>query len=100
MGHNLDKTPLPVLYLSQSEVEILDAAAHVKFGELLQVEIGRGQAEFRRQVTPTQASFIGILRDQGLTYLDVIVVHNGAPQQIEINGTHGKIKYKRKLRFT
>jgi hypothetical protein len=100
MDNNLDKTPLPVLLLSKSELDVLEAAAYVKFGELLGVEIGRGKPEIKRTVTSVQKAFIDTLRDQGLTYLDTIIIHNGAPQQIEIDGTHGKIKYKRKLRFT
>jgi hypothetical protein len=99
MAHNLDKTPLPVLYLSQQELDVLEAATFIKFGELLNVDIGRGKPEIKKQVTPTQEAFIKALRDQGLTYLDAIIVHNGAPQQIEIDGKHGTIQYKRKLRF-
>jgi hypothetical protein len=99
MAHNIDKTPPPVLYLSQQELDVLEAAAFVQFGELLNVEIGRGKPEIQKQVTATQAAFISTLRDQGLTYLDTIIIHNGAPQQIEIDGKHGTIQYKRKLRF-
>jgi hypothetical protein len=99
MDNNIDKTHPPVLYLSEQEAAVLDAALHVRFGELLNVEIGRGEPKITRQVAPPQAAFIQTLRQEGLTHLDTIIVHNGFPQQVEIDGTFRNITYKRKLRF-
>jgi hypothetical protein len=100
MKHNLDKSPPPVLLLTEQEAAVLDAALHVRFGELLNVEMGRGEPKITRQVAPAQAAFIQALRSEGLAHLDLVIVHNGLPQQIEIDGTFLNITYKRKLRFT
>jgi|PlaIllAssembly_1097288.scaffolds.fasta_scaffold2660212_2 hypothetical protein len=88
--------------LSEHEAAILDAAAHVRFGELTNVEIVSGLFDVPRSISAAQIAFVKTLRDEGLSRLDAIVVHNGIPSQIEVDGEHGslKIKYRRKIRFS
>ena len=99
---NLDKTQPIVLnfMLTKQEAAILDAAAHVKFGELLEIEIQPGDREVERELAPPQVGFVQTLRTEELSYLDAIVVHNGLPVQIEIDGQFEGIKYRRKIRFS
>ncbi len=100
MDNNLDKTTTTMLHLLTSdEADILEAATRLKFGELLDVEIASGERTVSRRLTAAQISFIKVLRDEGLSKLDQIIVHNGIPSQIEIDGQFRTIKYKRKIRF-
>jgi hypothetical protein len=100
MENTIDNTAPSMLHLvTASEAAILDAAAVVKFGELLDVEINHEGPKIPRRLTAVQIAFIKALRDEGLTKLDTIIVHNGTPSQIEIYGTALDIKYKRKIRF-
>ena len=100
MEHNIDKIPMSMLHLlTADEAAILEAASHVRFGELLEVEIPAGEPKISMRLTAPQTAFIKTLRDEGLERLDCIVVHNGVPSQIEIDGQFRTIKYKRKIRF-
>src|SRR5512133_716025 len=100
MDNNIDKTALTLLHLlTVDEAAILEAAHHVRFGELLGVEIVAGEPKISMRLTAPQVAFIKTLRDEGLERLDCIVVHNGIPSQIEIDGQFRTIKYKRKIRF-
>ncbi len=86
--------------LTETEAAILDAAACVRFGELLNIEIEEGERRVSRLITAAQVAFVNLLRDEGIAKLDCIIVHQGIPSQIEIYGKHGTIKYKRKIRFS
>jgi hypothetical protein len=100
MDNNIDRTDPSMLHLlTEQEAAILDAASHVRFGELIEVEVVDGERMVSRKITAAQIAFIKVLRDEGLTLLDNIVVHNGSPSQIEIDGRFGTIKYRRKIRF-
>jgi hypothetical protein len=100
MDTTLDKTAYSMLHLlTESEAAILDAANFVKFGELHDVELVQEEPRVSRTITTCQIAFIMALRDEGVTKLDNIIVHNGMPSQIEVYGTKNDIKYKRKIRF-
>lgn len=101
MDNTLDNTATDVLNypLTATEATILDAACHIKFGELLEVVIIESEQTVLKPLTPQQKAFIEVLRDEGLRFLHTIVVHNGYPSQIEIDGKFGDIKYRRKIRF-
>lgn len=86
--------------LTTDEEAILDAAAHVKFGELVNVEISTSEPKVSKRLNPAQIAFVKVLRDEGLSKLDQIVVHNGIPSQIEVDGKFGTIQYRRKIRFS
>ena len=86
--------------LTETEAAILDAAACVKFGELLNIEIEEGERRVSKLITAAQVAFVNLLRDEGIARLDCIIVHQGIPSQIEISGPYGTIKYKRKIRFS
>jgi hypothetical protein len=86
--------------LTKDEADILDAAEQVMYGELLDVEITSTQPAVSKQVTAAQIAFIQVLRDEGLSKLDQIIVHNGTPSQIEVDGQFKTIKYRRKIRFS
>ena len=85
--------------LTADEAAILEAADQVRFGELLEVEIAAGEPKISMRLTAPQIAFIKTLRDEGLRKLDCIVIHNGIPSQIEVDGQFRTIKYKRKIRF-
>ena len=97
----LDKTPVSVLNypLTPIEATILAAAAEIEFGELLEVEVRDSQERIHMSVTAPQKAFIEALRNRGIRYLDKVTVHNGYPQQIELDGQVEGIKYKQKIRF-
>ena len=99
---NLDKTSTSVLNypLTPIEATILAAAAEIEFGELLEVEVRDSQERIHMPLTAPQKAFIEALRNRGIRYLDRIMVHNGYPQQIEIDGVMEGIKYTKKIRFT
>ena len=101
-GYNLDKTSTSVLNypLTPTEAAILMAAQEIQFGELLQVVIEDSDELVPMTLTGPQKAFVETLRKQGIRYLDSIVVHNGNPQQIEVEGAFGSIQYRRKIRFT
>jgi hypothetical protein len=99
MEHSLDSRSTSVLKLTRDEAAILDAAAEIKFGELLEVGVEHGEQEILRVLHPEQLKFIHTLREEGLTHLHHIIVHNGFPSQIEVLGTFGSIQYRRKIRF-
>ena len=100
MDNTIDKTPPSMLHLlTEDEAKILEAASHVKFGELLNIDIEAGEPKVSKKITALQIAFIKTLREEALSHLDVIIVHNGAPSQIEIDGRFRTIQYKRKIRF-
>ena len=101
MVHNLDKNAMCVLNfpLTPTEAAILMAAQEIQFGELLQVVIEDSDERVPMTLTSPQKAFVETLRRQGIRYLDSIVVHNGNPQQIEVEGAFGSIQYRRKIRF-
>ena len=100
--HTIDKIPTSVLNypLTPMEATILAAAAEIEFGELLEVEVRDSQERIHMPLTAPQKAFIEALRNRGIRYLDRITVHNGYPQQIEIDGVMEGIKYTKKIRFT
>ena len=101
LGNNLDRTPIGVLNypLTQDELDILEAAAFIQFGELVNVEITQGEPRYPKPLSPQQKAFIERLRTEKVNFLHTVVVHNGYPQQIEIDGQFGSIQYRRKIRF-
>ena len=90
---------LKLIELTVSEANILDAATHIRFGELCSVDVKKEDPCVARRVSPAQEAFITVLRDQELSFLDTIVVHNGLPSQIELRGTFHTIEYIKKVRF-
>ena len=99
--HTLDKTPASVLNypLTPIEATILAAAQEIRFGELLEVEVKDSPECIHMPLTAPQKAFIEALRNRGIRYLDKITVHNGNPQQIEIDGLMEGIRYTQKIRF-
>jgi hypothetical protein len=97
----IDKTPTSVLNypLTPIEATILAAAQEIQFGELLEVEVKDSPERIHMPLTAPQKAFIEALRNRGIRYLDKITVHNGNPQQIELDGLMEGIKYKQKIRF-
>ena len=102
MGNTLDNLSTSVLNfpLTDTEAVLLEAARLVKFGELQDVQLEEGDRKVYKRLTSQQKSFIETLRKEGVTFLHVVVVHNGYPSQIEITGNYGFIKYRRKIRFS
>jgi hypothetical protein len=101
LGDNLDRTATPVLHylLTECEAAILDAASRVQYGELLDVEVASEERTLQRLLSPQQKAFIEALRREGLTFLQIVIVHNGCPSQVEVDGQYSDIRYRRKIRF-
>jgi hypothetical protein len=99
--NTLDRTGTCVLNypLTPTEAGILEAAKWLQFGELLEVEVKDSPERIHMPLTAPQKAFIEALRNRGIRYLDRITVHNGYPQQIELDGMVEGIKYKQKIRF-
>ena len=102
MDNSLDKNSTSVLNfpLTPTEAAILAAAQELQFGELLNVAVEDSASRIPMTLSAQQKAFIQTLRKQGVRYLDTIIVHNGYPSQIEIEGQFGDIHYRRKIRFT
>jgi hypothetical protein len=81
------------------EAGILEAAKWLQFGELLEVEVRDSPERIHMPLAAPQKAFIEALRSRGIRFLDKIVVHNGYPQQIELDGIVEGIRYKQKIRF-
>jgi hypothetical protein len=99
--NTIDKTPISVLNypLTPTEAAILAAAQEIQFGELLRVAVEDSSERVPMTLSSQQKAFVETLRNQGIRYLDTIIVHNGYPQQIEVEGAFGSIAYRRKIRF-
>ena len=99
--HTLDKTPISMLNypVTPTEATILAVAQEIRFGEMLEVEVKDSPERIPLPLTATQKAFIEALRQRGIRYLDRITVHNGYPQQIEIDGLIEGIRYTQKIRF-
>jgi hypothetical protein len=87
------------LNITQAEEEVIKACTVCLYGELQNVQIDDGPQSVSRELSPGQEKFIDLLRDKGITFADTIVVHNGQPMQLEVEGTSGNIKYRQKLRI-
>ena len=99
--HNLDKTSTSVLNfpLTPTEAAILAAAQEIQYGELLKVAVEESSERVPMTLSSQQKAFVETLRKQGIRYLESITIHNGYPQQIEVEGAFGSIQYRRKIRF-
>ena len=98
---NLDKTSTSVLNypLTPTEAAILAAAQEIQYGELLKVAVEDSGERVPMTLSRQQKVFVETLRKQGIRYLESITIHNGYPQQIEVEGAFGSIQYRRKIRF-
>jgi hypothetical protein len=101
LGNTLDKIPTSVLNfpLTDAEAVLLQAAKHVRHGELQDVELIDGERKVFKELEPQQKAFISALRKEGITYMHTVIVHNGYPMQAEIDGQFCGIKFRRKIRF-
>lgn len=101
LDNTLDKTSTSVLNypLTPTEAAILAAAQEIQYGELLKVTVEESSERIPMTLSRQQKVFVETLRKQGIRYLESIIVHNGYPQQIEVEGAFGSIQYRRKIRF-
>jgi hypothetical protein len=99
--NTIDKTATCVLNypLTPTEAAILEAARWLQFGELMEVEVKDSPERIHMPLTAPQKAFIEALRNRGIRYMDKVTVHNGYPQQIELDGQVEGIRYKQKIRF-
>ena len=90
---------LKSLDVTTQEAHILDVAARIKFGEILNAEIHRKEQVEKMDLSESQERFINLIREEGWVELDKIVVHNGEPATVEIRGEDGGLEYiiKRKI---
>ena len=83
--------------LTRVEVELLATADEIGFGELVNVEVEVMPKSMTRNITPSQARFVELLRN-GLDYISKIIVHNHEPVSLEVSGESHGIKYMRKFK--
>jgi len=81
-------------YVTTDEARLLDLAAYIKFGEISDVDLLAKNRDVPRELTPTQERFLALIRAETLAHLDRIVVHEGDPATIELNGNRHGFSYK------
>jgi hypothetical protein len=101
LGNTLDNIPTSVLNfpLTDAEAVLLAAARLVKYGELQNVELVAGEQKVLKKLSPQQKACIETLRAEGITYIHKVIVYDGYPMQVEIDGKFYGIKYRRRIRF-
>ena len=82
------------LDITTQEAHILDVAARIKFGEILDAEVHCRERVKRRELSEAQERFIDMLREEGWVCISKIVIHNGEPATVEIDGEDSGLEYK------
>jgi hypothetical protein len=90
---------LKSLDITTQEGHILDVAARIKFGEILNAEIHCRENVKQRELTEAQERFVTMLREEGWVCLSKITIHNGEPATVEIDGEDGGLAYKIKRKI-
>ncbi len=90
---------LKSVQVRQSELAVLNVAATVEYGEITDISLNPLDTQEWLNLTPSQCRFIELVREKGLTYLSKVVVHNGSPALLEIEGDEDGLHYVRKLKI-
>lgn len=90
---------LKSLDITTQEAHILDVAARIKFGEILDAEVNHRERVKPKELTEAQERFINMLREEGWVFIDKIVVHNGEPATVEVEGEDSGLAYKIKRKI-
>jgi hypothetical protein len=87
--------------LSAYEALLLDAATEVAFGELHHIEMvpSRPDEAFTRRITEQQLKFLNIVRELGAVSLDKVLVQNGVPVFLEMEGENNGIQFTKKYKI-
>lgn len=86
------------MYITTNQKAVFVASLNCEFGELMDVDLTKNDL-INVSLTRDQVRFIDLLNDNAVLYAHRILVHNGIPTQVEIDGMSGKIKYRRRLRI-
>jgi hypothetical protein len=80
--------------VTAQEAHILNVAGRIKFGEIYKAETHCRERVEQKELTEAQERFIEMLREEGWICIGKIVVHNGEPATVEIDGEDGGLEYK------
>ena len=81
-------------YVTPDEARLLDLAVYIKFGEISDVDLLAKNRDVCRELTPGQERFLALIRAEQIAHLDRIVVHEGDPATIELNGNRHGFSYR------
>jgi hypothetical protein len=87
------------LHLTMQEAHILDVAAKIQFGEIYDAEVHCKEPTMLQDVTDGQKRFVDMVREEGWVCISKIVVHNGEPAIVEIDGEDAGLTYKIKRKI-
>jgi hypothetical protein len=90
---------LKSIHVTSLEDNVLNVAVHVKYGEISDITLDDEDRTRIREVTEIQERFIQLVRDEGMIFLNKIVVHNGEPATIELLGELKGLKYRIKRKI-
>jgi hypothetical protein len=90
---------LQSLNLTTQEAHILDVAAKIQFGEIYEAEVHCKEPAKLKDVTDGQKCFVDMVREEGWMCISKIVVHNGEPATLEIDGEDAGLTYKIKRKI-
>jgi hypothetical protein len=87
------------ILVDETEAAALDVAAEVGFGEIYDVELRRPiAASVQRELTDMQRRFIELTRNQALSHITKLTVHEGVITVVEVEGSVDGMRFRRKLK--
>lgn len=84
--------------VTEDELKLVQAIEHVKFGELLEVEINDGRLDKEIDVTQRTAKLLQTIRE-GIQSFRTIKIEGSEPSYAEAYGKFGPIKYIRRYKY-
>ena len=87
------------MHLSVEETLLIDTIEDIGFGRLCEVYVPETDPVVKRDVRGRNAKLIKTLRDNGITELVAILVHEGEAQQIEVAGEKNGFRFVKKIRL-
>ena len=85
--------------LSVEETLLIDTIEEVKFGRLCNVFVPESKPIIKRDIHGGNVKLIRALRENGITELIAIMVHEGEAQQIEVAGEKNGFRFVKKIRL-
>ena len=84
--------------LSEAEILLQEAIKEIQCGEMYGVEIPQQKLVKAREVSGNFLSLLEELRD-GVTYVDVLTIHQGEPVMMEIDCKINDFRCRKKTKF-
>jgi hypothetical protein len=87
------------VHIDTNVAKVLDVAAAVGYGEIYEVDLRPSAVSVLRMVSDGQQRFLELVSRQCLTYVSKLIIHNGEPAVVEIDGSIDGMKFRRKLKI-